>query len=185
MVKDRRKQIGMLAVLAVLAALSLYYGFHSVPQGPAARQGKAKTASSFELDEVLPIDLARVEKLRQAAGKDDTEAGMDPESGLGEGGRTASRATVTPPPPQATPQPDVAPPVPSPPPMNLRYLGAVQVPDGSWVAALVTDRKELLTGKEGDVIANRFRIVKIGVESIDLLETASGRQRRMRLGGGS
>jgi hypothetical protein len=69
--------------------------------------------------------------------------------------------------------------------MNLRYLGAVQVPDGAWFAALVTDRKELLTGKEGDVIANRFRIVKIGVESIDLLETSSGKQRRVRLGGSS
>jgi hypothetical protein len=67
--------------------------------------------------------------------------------------------------------------------MNVRFLGAVQAREGVWVAALLTDRKELLTGKEGDTVGNRYRIVKIGLESIDLVDVTSGRQRRVRLGG--
>jgi hypothetical protein len=186
MVKSRRGQIGLLTVLGAAAVLSLYYGFRSGPDAPA-RAGKAGP-TSFELEAVEPIDLARVEKLKDAV---KTESESEDEGLDGSGPAAAPTPPVVSPPvaPLASAAPlgpDGAPLAgPSMPPMNLRYIGAVQVPDGAWVAALVTDRKELLTGKEGDVVANRFRIVKIGVESIDLLETASGHQRRVKIGGSS
>ena len=202
MVKNRRRQIALLVILGIAAAGSLYYGFSAGPsRSSSGKAAKSSDAASFELDDVLPIDLARVAKLREAAGKGEgVDFDFDRDSGgpaRGARGAAAGGGAGMPPTAAVTPgtapgstvpgaegQPG-APPGPSLPPMNLRYLGAVQVPDGHWFAALVTDRKELLTGKEGDVIANRFRIVKIGVESIDLLETTSGRQRRVRLGGSS
>ena len=36
------------------------------------------------------------------------------------------------------------------------------------VAVLVTDRREVLTGQAGEVVANRYRIARIGLESVDL-----------------
>jgi hypothetical protein len=197
MVKNRRQQVGLLTVLAIAAGASLYYGFRATPHAASSgKAAKSSTAAAFELDDVLPIDLARVAQLREATGK---EGEIDLDFDRDRRGPARGATGATPPPtviapvgvpgagvPGAEGQEGAGPPAgPALPPMNLRYLGAVQVPDGAWYAALVTDRKELLTGKEGDVIANRFRIVKIGVESIDLLETTSGRQRRVRLGGSS
>lgn len=195
MVKNRRRQVVLLATLGVAAAASLYYGFGGGPGAPySGGTAKSRDAASFEVDEVLPIDLDRVAKLRESAARDG-EIELDFDRG-GRGGSASGQPTpMVVAPPVVAPatglrgvdgEEGAGPPVgPALPPMNLRYLGAVQAPDGAWFAALVTDRKELLTGKEGDVIANRFRIVKIGVESVDLLETTSGRQRRVRLGGSS
>ncbi|MFN8096071.1 MAG: hypothetical protein U0599_28300 [Vicinamibacteria bacterium] len=53
------------------------------------------------------------------------------------------------------------------------------------VAILLTDRREVLTGQAGEVVANRYRIAKIGLESVDLEEVGTGQSRRIPLRGGS
>ncbi len=188
----RRRQIGLLVVLSVAAAVSLYYGF-GASSGVSDGPGKA-ASGSVVLAEVEPIDLARADGLKEGTktSSDLEDEGLGPDGASEPGGVPPRPAMPLPPPVTAIPpvsqaSDGVAAPLagPAPPPMNLRYLGAVQVPDGGWVAALLTDRKELLTGKEGEVVANRYRIVKIGIESIDLLETASGRQKRVKIGGAS
>jgi hypothetical protein len=69
------------------------------------------------------------------------------------------------------------------PPMNLRYIGSVGNEHGVTVAVLVTERNEVLTGQPGDVIANRYRIEKIGIESVDLEDVGTGQSRRIPLKG--
>ena len=71
------------------------------------------------------------------------------------------------------------------PPMNLRYIGSVESARGVKVAILLTDRREVLTGQAGEVVANRYRIAKIGLESVDLEEVGTGQSRRIPLRGGS
>jgi hypothetical protein len=51
------------------------------------------------------------------------------------------------------------------------------------VAVLLTDKNELLTGQVGEVVANRYRIGKIGFESIDLEDVTPGSTRRIALRG--
>ena len=46
---------------------------------------------------------------------------------------------------------------------------------------LVTDKNEILTGKVGEVVANRYKIGKIGFESVDLEDVTSGQKRRIPL----
>ena len=94
-----------------------------------------------------------------------------------DGVATQGRGVLTKPPPvrlEALKQP---PPVipPGPPPIQLKFFGTVDTPRGAKVAAL-TDGKAVFHGKEGDIIDGRYRIVKIGVESI-VLEYADGRGR--------
>ena len=48
---------------------------------------------------------------------------------------------------------------------------------------LVTDRREVLTGQPGQVVANRYRIARIGLESVDLEDVGSGQSRRVPLKG--
>ncbi len=71
------------------------------------------------------------------------------------------------------------------PPLNLRYIGSVESARGVKVAILLTDHREVLTGQAGEVVANRYRIAKIGLESVDLEEVGTGQSRRIPLRGGS
>jgi hypothetical protein len=71
------------------------------------------------------------------------------------------------------------------PPLNLHYIGSVESARGVKVAILVTDRREVLTGQAGEVVANRYRIARIGLESVDLEDVGTGQSRRLPLRGGS
>jgi hypothetical protein len=86
---------------------------------------------------------------------------------------------------QPTPAPVVehVPAQPTPPPMNLKFLGSVENKAGVKVAVLLTDRKEVLTGQAGETVANRYRIARIGLESVDVEDVASGQSRRIPLRG--
>jgi hypothetical protein len=72
--------------------------------------------------------------------------------------------------------PPVAPPQPTgPPPIPLKFFAVIDAPGGK-IAGL-TDGRGVYKGREGDQIEGRYRIVKIGVESIvmEYLD-GSGRQ---------
>jgi len=68
------------------------------------------------------------------------------------------------------------------PPLNIKYIGAVER-RGVKVAMLMTERNEVLTGQVGEMVGNRFRIVKIGLESVDIQEVGSEQVRRIPLKG--
>jgi hypothetical protein len=88
----------------------------------------------------------------------------------------AEKAALLSPPPITVPTP------PPPPPLNIKYIGAVER-RGVKVAMLMTDKSEVLTGQVGEMVGNRFRIVKIGLESVDIQEVGSEHVRRIPLKG--
>lgn len=61
-------------------------------------------------------------------------------------------------------------------PITLKFIGTIEAPGIGKIAAL-SDGKFIFHGREGDVIEGRYRIVKIGVESI-ILEHVDGRGRQ-------
>jgi hypothetical protein len=69
------------------------------------------------------------------------------------------------------------------PPLNLSYIGSVENARGVKVAVLLTEKREVLTGQPGQVVANRYRIARIGLESVDLEDVSSGQSRRLPLRG--
>ena len=77
---------------------------------------------------------------------------------------------VVPPGPSATtdpakPMPPPGPP--PPPPIPLKFIGILERANGvKW--AVLSDGKAPMHGREGDIIDGRYRIVKIGTESIEL-----------------
>jgi hypothetical protein len=96
----------------------------------------------------------------------------------------------TPPPPPRPPTPvptavvEASPTPPPLPPMSVKYIGSLADDQrGLKVAVLLNDRKEVLTGGVGEVVANRFRIVSIGLESVDLQDVGSNRVQRIPLKG--
>ena len=85
------------------------------------------------------------------------------------------------PPVTQSPLPDAGPPPPPPgppppPPITLKFAAIMELPGGAKVASL-SDGKGVFLGREGDVIDGRFRIVRIGLESI-VMEYVDGRGRQ-------
>ena len=62
------------------------------------------------------------------------------------------------------------PPPPAPtPPIALKFIGLVESPSRAQRIAVLSDGRNLpFYGKEGDIIEGRYRILKIGVESIEI-----------------
>jgi hypothetical protein len=99
--------------------------------------------------------------------------------------RNPFRFYVKPPPPPPPPpkdgggKPPPPPPPPvdtGPPPITLKYIGLLEVGGGEKVAAF-SDCRSTMRGKEGDIIAGQYRLVKIGNESV-VMEYVDGRGRQ-------
>jgi hypothetical protein len=92
----------------------------------------------------------------------------------------------TPPPPPAPK--DATPPVPTGPPtpppqavINLRFIGVVEQ-SGRKIAMLSDSTGHPEAGGEGDIIQGRYRILKIGVESVEVAYLDGTGRRTIRLG---
>jgi len=178
MVKNRRALYGAVAGLAlVLAVYTLSRDDRAAAVSlslPGARRGAPKAASA----ELPRIGLDRLQK---------------PYGGVEMGKRDIfdfGPAPPTPPPPPQPPTPvptalaDASTMAPTLPPMSVKYIGSLADNEkGVKVAVLLNDRREVLTGGVGEVVANRFRIVSIGLESVDLQEMGSNRVQRIPLKG--
>ncbi|HSD66119.1 MAG TPA: hypothetical protein VLF95_05430 [Vicinamibacteria bacterium] len=188
--KLSQREKGLLGLLAVAAvALSAWALRHS----DAAPAVLGRPAPEKPLPPVPRIALARVDTPRAEtpAGRRDLfafGAAREPEEESAPPLEVARPAAGTAGPAGgagSTPGDAVAsgPVVPSLPPLNLHFIGSVENKAGVKVAVLLTDRKEVLTGQAGQVVANRYRIARIGLESVDLEDVGSGQSRRIPLKG--
>ncbi|MFI5183887.1 MAG: hypothetical protein ACHQNV_05785 [Vicinamibacteria bacterium] len=174
--RDRRA-LGAAAVATALLGLAWLW-FRPVPSavGTASTEERAQGKAGA----IPRIDLARIDASRSPSGAGDID--------VFQFGAPSTKIVVraTPPPPVVTPPvvangPDVAD-APTPVPvMNVHYIGTVADKKGLKVVVLMTDRKEILTGRAGDWVANRLKIVSIGVESVDVQDMGSDHVRRIPL----
>jgi hypothetical protein len=170
---------GLLAVLALLVIfvlLPMFSGGGGRPGGAARRQPLATAAKPGAVTTgVLDVRLGRL-----------TAARLDPL----EGGRNPFRMGAAPPPPgQATagqpapsvpvgPPAPVGPPPPPPvPPIPLKFIGIVTRPAPAGKIAVLSDGRNVFSGEEGKTVDGRYRIVRIGEESVQI-EHVDGRGRQ-------
>jgi hypothetical protein len=184
--KLSRREIALIAVLAV-AALAAGNALFRRPAGGTVLRPRVEAAAPLppvprigldRLDQPIGVDAAGERDLFAYGGR----AGAPPEP--------LPTVIVPTPPPAATastaPGDLAANEGPAAlPPLNLRFIGSVESARGVKVAILVTDRREVLTGQAGEVVANRYRIARIGLESVDLEDVGTGQSRRIPLRGGS
>lgn len=89
--------------------------------------------------------------------------------------------TVEKPKPEVMTGPPAPPPPPQVPPIPLKFIGVTESPRVGKIAAL-TDCKHTVQGVEGEIVDGRYRIVKIGVESL-VIEYSDGKGRTtLRMG---
>ena len=178
MTAERRRWLiggGVVAVLAMAVWLQVSARSSTpTPTGSAARPPRAATVPKRAAapQPMSPVKLDALEQRRDEPTdnqrnpfrfKPKVVAPPRPETAM----KPAAPAPVGP----------VTPPGPAPPPpIPLKFIGLVTKPDGMKIAVL-TDSKVTLHGREGDIIDGRYRIVKIGVESVELTY-ADGRGRQ-------
>ena len=187
----RRQQV-LLGVLLTVLVIVLAYAF-SGGSNPGSQAGGGAATSNRQV-------AGRQPATRQSAEQQLTvklDALKDPHEGPGAIERNPfrfeARRRVEPegegtPSPRRPPQPEPEPePVPAgpppPPPIPLKFIGIIESPTAGRVAAL-SDGRRVFQGRAGDIIEGRYRIVRIGVESI-VMEYAdgSGTQQTIRLSG--
>lgn len=175
-----REGLGRQTVMVIVLIGVAWWGyrqFYPADAPPAASNG---VNSGGVVGPVIPSTaLPRPLKL----------ASLEPVDGKPSADRNPFRFGEPPPPPPPPPRPVVAalpppppvvqgppPPPPGPPPIQLKFVGVLQMPNGTKVASL-SDGRVMLLGREGDVVDGRYRIVKIGIESI-VLEYVDGKGRQ-------
>jgi hypothetical protein len=173
-----RKLVSVAGLAVLVWAAWQWYAAASRPGGAQDQDrgvvGKAGTQ---------PLPRIGLERLDSERGV--TELGQRDLFAFGPPPTLAARPPTPPPARPATvptPRPAAVAAAPAAAPLQVSYIGKVEG-QGARVAVLLRDDKEVLTGREGDLVANRLRIVKIGLESIDVQEVGSDRVRRLPLEG--
>lgn len=167
----------LIALAVAVGTLLLWWttsGNPAVPAvGPSKPPVRAKGPAATAPDEDLTVRL---------------DALAEPRPSADGGNRNPFRFYTPPPPPvreaaprpvPSLPQPE-GPPMPtgppSPPPIPLKYIGLIEGGPGQGKVAAFSDCRATMHGREGEIIAGQYRLVRIGVESV-VLEYADGRGR--------
>jgi hypothetical protein len=178
---ERRKHV-LLAMLLVVLAVAGYRAWTTTSAVPLPTSNGTAGAAP-----------ARREAQQQSAG-DAPDVRLEaleadrPKPGTGQ--RDLFRFKPKPPPPAPKPmvQPVAAvptgpPPPPPPPPIPFKFIGLVESGPAKRLAVLSDGRGMPVYGREGDIIEGRYRILRIGAESIEM-EHIDGRGRQtIRLSG--
>ena len=177
----------LLTVLAGVLAWQLWpSGSSPASAGASARRSTGTQASSQAPAPLDPSGLdVRLGKL-EAARIEPGDAERDPF-------RFQPKPPPEPPPPPPMPKPPPGagasavdpsqpPPPPPPPPITLKFIGVVTRESKTKIAVL-SDGRFVFHGREGDIIEGRYRVVRIGEESVQM-EYLDGRGRQtIRLSG--
>lgn len=158
-------------VLTVLAIGAVYYYFAMSSHGPEASDASAPTVSFAPIKVENPS--LRIDKLRSIHSVQYT-------------GRHRNIFTETMPPPESGPGTFVktfvpqGPQLPPPPPplvVSLKFFGYVDDRSTGSRRAFFTDGDEnVYIASEGDTVENRYRLLKIRNDSVEMEELASGRR---------
>jgi hypothetical protein len=174
MVKQEHRRVLALAGAGAVLALAAWFLLRTDGRGPIVARAARDTSGPGAA--VPRIGLDRIEEKFEEAPVGDRDifdwGGPPP--------------TLEPPPTVASAQ-DLLPtpePLPTPtplPPLTVKYMGSVENGKGVKVALFVTDKKEVLAGQVGDTVMNRFRVMKIGFESVDVQQVGFDQVQRLPL----
>jgi hypothetical protein len=167
--------IALAVVVTMYAITWLIPGKSAAPVAPPSKPRVAAKTRTGAQSAVPDVNLEALNQPRPA----------------NEGGRrNPFRFYVPPPPPDPVPtvvskplpvqpeQPVIPPPpiVPPPPPITLKFMGILEGVPGVGKVAAFSDCRSTMRGREGEIIDGRYRLVRIGVESV-VMEYVDGRGR--------
>ncbi len=186
----KRRQHVVLGALSVVLAAVLWWQLGR-GEAPSARRAQT-TAGAAAAENAARVDVPAVSlALLTADRSEPVDTGRDPfrfgsrrAAEVPEGASpamagAAGRGTARPAPPPADAGPPVPPP---PPPIPLKFIGVVERP-GNVRIAVLSDAQGVYHGREGDVIEGRYRIVRIGADTVELMYVDGRGRQQIRLSG--
>jgi len=179
-----RRQVALLVgLLAVLTAV-LWWNLPAPPTQPQTTQSRAARPAQGTAGGTEPVEAIRLDAL------------ATPRPEPSEGGRDPFRFRPQARPPQG--MPDIQPGAgdaaagpgdgaiaadAGPPPIPLRFIGVMRLPESGRIVAVLSDGNGVYRGSEGDIIEGRYRIVRLGPESVELAHVDGQGHQVIRLSG--
>lgn len=179
MAPKRQKEI-VLATVAAIALAAAAYRIQSASSGAAAGGSSSSSAASAARSRqenpsalATGVDLSAL----RAPRPDAVDVTRNPF-------RFQARALPPPPAPPRASAPAPSGPIEPPPPARipLKFIGILESPQTGRRAVLSDDRG-VYQGREGEIVEGRYRIVRIGVESIELADLDGRGRQTIRLTG--
>ena len=155
----RRREIVLAALASVIIAVAVYRVRSVSPAADAAEHSRAGEAAKQQTKALIELDLQALNAPRP----EPVDSSRDP---------FRFKPKPPPPAPPAPPRPVTTQPTqpvgaPPPPPIPLKFIGTLEGKQPGHVAVL-SDARGVYYGHEGEIVEGRYRILRIGVESIDL-----------------
>lgn len=161
--RDRNKLLLLLGLVVVLVAINLARRSSPVASAPPGHQPTASRASRAtpEIPDAT-LDVARLQFI--------------PRGRAGEVRRNIFEYGSRPS-PAAEPLPTAAAPPPPPPaPAPVRFFGFAENPRGGKRQVFLTNGEEIFVAAEGDIIARRYRVLRVTSQSVEVEELSGSRR---------
>lgn len=185
MAPKSRRQLGILAGLMALLLVVVVYNRDGDPVSATTAAAVRTPAASRERQAVV-VDVVGLDALTrgrpepQAGGRNPFRfraAAPVPGPSIAAGPNAGVGGPAT---PVGTPVPVGPPP---PPPIALKFIGVVEQAPSRLKLAVLSDGRNVFYGKEGDTIEGRYRIERIGIESIEMAYIDGRGRQTLRLSG--
>lgn len=174
-----RQAVLLGVLLVVLAFAGWYYYWPTTTTAPSSQTTPATTTAA----EVGQLPVPETVKLATLEGAEElTDAGRNP---FAYGVRPPPPAPPRPPAPPPLAPVVTAPPAPvGPPPIGLRLIALLEISRGRAMVTLKDPASNAIyNGFEGDVVDGRYRIVKIGIQSVTVSYVDGSGQRTIGFSG--
>ena len=181
MAPDQRRLIILLSILVIVGGIAVWrvWPESAAGQGPGAQASASPARRGAGGSRVTAPDV-HLRALNEDKPRPDNAASRDlfrfkpkapPPPASASIARPGGSPPAGPPPPPAIP------------PIALRFIGLVEAPAQSQRIAILSDGRGIYQGREGDTIEGRYRILRIGVESLDLAYVDGTGRQTIRLSG--
>jgi hypothetical protein len=170
----KKRELVALSVLVVIAA-TIWWSYFRGDKPAAVIADVNLAAQNFQSINVESPRL-RLEEINRARKTEYKSAGRNPFSAAAPPPSVTPRSvSKTEPAPQFV-GPRLPPPVPPPqvPPLPVKFFGFGTVPGGTTRIAFFTNGEDVFVVPEGELLMNRFRILKISNANLDYEEISSG-----------
>jgi hypothetical protein len=148
---------------------------------PAQAPQRAAAPGARAAQAALPVDDVRLDLLT-ATGGDAATIARNPFRFQPRAVPAAPRRAVAPRPEFTAPPAPTGPP--PPPPITLRFIGLIEAPPSTGRVALLSDgRGGLMSGREGDTVDGRYRMLRVGTDSIEMAYVDGRGRQTIRLSG--
>lgn len=175
---EGRRLLGLVALLGLLLTVAGYrwFGPEAATTGAARATGRATPGGRTAPSVTAPdVQLQALQEQRPQPQPERNLFRFKPKAPP-----PAPRAAA---PPPVVAVPSGPPPPPTLAPIAMRFIGLVEAPEHAQKIAILSDGRGIYQGREGDIIEGRYRIMRIGVESVEMAYLDGRGRQTIRLSG--